>query len=40
MRSAGKRANMLGGRALTPDSNSPTWSNMVQGQLNLYDAIR
>lgn len=22
------------------DSNSPTWSNMVQGQANLYDAIR
>ena len=22
------------------DSNSPTWNNMVNGQLNLYDAIR
>lgn len=22
------------------DSNSPTWSNMVNGQVNLYDAIR
>lgn len=22
------------------DSNSPTWSNMVNGQLNLYDAVR
>jgi len=22
------------------DSNSPTWSNMVEGQVNLYDAIR
>ena len=22
------------------DSNSPTWNNMVNGQVNLYDAIR
>ena len=22
------------------DSNSPTWANMVNGQLNLYDAVR
>jgi malate synthase len=25
---------------LTTDSNSPTWANMVNGQVNLYDAIR
>lgn len=22
------------------DSNSPTWDNMINGQVNLYDAIR
>lgn len=28
-------------RVLTPaDSNGPTWDNMVQGQINLRDAIR
>jgi len=25
---------------LNADSNSPTWNNMVNGQVNLYDAIR
>jgi malate synthase len=23
-----------------PDSNAPTWANMVNGQVNLYDAVR
>ena len=25
---------------MSPDANAPTWDNMINGQLNLYDAIR
>ena len=25
---------------MTADSSSPTWDNMINGQVNLYDAIR